>query len=784
MINIKKIFIKNFKGIHSPQVVDFSNATLTILDGPNGFGKTTIFDTIEICLRGKLERTVTYDHVTKKNSDHKKPFYQNKKGENVILKVWLHDDVEDSDHIIIKYLDKDHDGKVGTSKAFRPDSWSILGSYYSKDIDSFSTKDDIAGYEGADQKLIDSIIFGSNELSLVNLFPLFNYLQQEENIYFLKKDEEKKKNELDFLFQTQIDAQNLDIVDEFLKNIRSCKSDIKNRLNELGEISQVNKDVEYKELFPSKSLFFDGENIFNEVGAENLTPTYERARNELDEIVLFLESFNIDEYKKSKLKESLKAVLDDERIQNAFILQFFFTDEVFNNIRILKEKIDTYKIYATKLDNSTITGSEVLSLQFDEAFINSMQAVMLRKSSIDSQISQLGKIIIDLNESREKVIKEFSELSDVSVQEPNCPVCNTRFNSLEELSMAVLEKTNLLKSLNETQINSLEQINREIQLTVVEPIKARINVFIQHPDNILDGEFYNLITSYKGFKEIIQRFNLVLSDNNLDFSELIPKSIISVSDFNLLQTRLKTIIQTTFDGISIQEEKLVNRRLFKDLFEENQALFENTSLADFTAKQIYLNQAYLDAKFNSASILDLRLKSFEKIETQVSEIQKVLDKAIKKYKMDMIEKIKIPFYIFSGKIIQNYQQGHGIFIDMNEKTNRVRFLADCNSDHDIIHHLSSGQLAVVSIAFCLALNKVYSTNNNFKFLAIDDPVQTLDDINVHSFIELMRHDFKDYQILLSTHEEKVASYMDYKFKKFGFISERQRVQKLFYTDVN
>ncbi len=36
-------------------------------------------------------------------------------------------------------------------------------------------------------------------------------------------------------------------------------------------------------------------------------------------------------------------------------------------------------------------------------------------------------------------------------------------------------------------------------------------------------------------------------------------------------------------------------------------------------------------------------------------------------------------------------------------------------------------------------------------LLIDDPL--LDDLNISSFIELLRNDFKDKQIILSTHEE-------------------------------
>ncbi|MFP3581762.1 hypothetical protein SB659_19575, partial [Arthrobacter sp. SIMBA_036] len=76
--------------------------------------------------------------------------------------------------------------------------------------------------------------------------------------------------------------------------------------------------------------------------------------------------------------------------------------------------------------------------------------------------------------------------------------------------------------------------------------------------------------------------------------------------------------------------------------------------------------------------------------------------------MEMIEKIKIPFFIYSGKILQNYQQGFGIFIDIlpTGQRNNVLLKTGKDSDHDIVFHLSAGQMAVVSLAFCLSLNKV------------------------------------------------------------------------------
>jgi exonuclease SbcC len=146
----------------------------------------------------------------------------------------------------------------------------------------------------------------------------------------------------------------------------------------------------------------------------------------------------------------------------------------------------------------------------------------------------------------------------------------------------------------------------------------------------------------------------------------------------------------------------------------------------------------------------------------------------------MIEKIKIPFFIYSGKILQNYQQGFGIFIDISQtgQRNNVVLKTGKDSDHDVVFHLSAGQMAVVSLAFCLSLNKVYNTNENFKLLAIDDPIQTMDNLNVHSFIELLRNEFSDYQIIMSTHDDFISRYMSYKFEKYNMKATIQNVQDL------
>ena len=63
------------------------------------------------------------------------------------------------------------------------------------------------------------------------------------------------------------------------------------------------------------------------------------------------------------------------------------------------------------------------------------------------------------------------------------------------------------------------------------------------------------------------------------------------------------------------------------------------------------------------------------------------------------------------------------------------------------------------------MNKVFPTG--LKTLLIDDPIQSMDDINMASFIQLLREEFKDYQIIMSTHESRIANYVSYKYQTSG-----------------
>ena len=91
--------------------------------------------------------------------------------------------------------------------------------------------------------------------------------------------------------------------------------------------------------------------------------------------------------------------------------------------------------------------------------------------------------------------------------------------------------------------------------------------------------------------------------------------------------------------------------------------------------------------------------------------------------------------------------------------------------------MSSGQLSGILLAFSLALHKIF-VNDGLNIMLIDDPVQCIDDLNIVSFVELMRTEFPDIQLLISTHENSFAGYIGYKYKKYSLPVQRCNLKEI------
>lgn len=204
---------------------------------------------------------------------------------------------------------------------------------------------------------------------------------------------------------------------------------------------------------------------------------------------------------------------------------------------------------------------------------------------------------------------------------------------------------------------------------------------------------------------------------------------------------------------------------------------------DILQKAEYLKYKFiLQEREKSKKIENLKRKKAcieGEISKKLNQYMKDWKASIDKYQGNIISQIEIPFYIYSARILQSYQGGQGILIrdkDGKEELNSIRFTTP-NEEHDILYTMSSGQLSGILLAFSLALHKIF-VNDGLNIMLIDDPVQCMDDLNIVSFVELMRTEFPNIQLLISTHENSFAGYIGYKYKKYSLPVQRCNLKEI------
>jgi ABC-type lipoprotein export system ATPase subunit len=80
-----------------------------------------------------------------------------------------------------------------------------------------------------------------------------------------------------------------------------------------------------------------------------------------------------------------------------------------------------------------------------------------------------------------------------------------------------------------------------------------------------------------------------------------------------------------------------------------------------------------------------------------------------------------------------------------------------------IFSTAQNNILALSIFLSFAIKQKWSLLDS---IFLDDPIQNMDDINVHSFVDLLRviQRKTDKQIFISTHDEKIYKFM---LNKFG-----------------
>jgi len=765
-IKINRILIKNFKPFKNFEA-NFKSADFVVFDGPNGFGKTSFYDAIELLLTGRLRR---YNELFEMTIHGKKnvngcPFLndQNSSGDLIIKGEF------DINGVIVCLTRIGKRTDLIQKKNVREYNFPLYR---------------LPQFENADYAQVTDENSYLKELLGENYkenFQFLNYIEQEENICLLKKSDKERNEQIAHLFNTS----NFEIqIEKFTwaqRKIRDlCGAEARNKLsqekqelqsyrakltNEIVEVPYQRLITWRKEPWDNESLEFPGEQYVEWLGEDG----------KLTQLELFLS--NIEEFEKEWENNRIDKLLADEKLVKQLLLYWNFLDssdeyakriELYNLIKKFLKICDEGILSAIQRGQSALPAQlhSILPKEVVDGYPNAIAALQV----LQTNASILARLLSDMKEARNAFINKFVKYEAQNEKTKICPLCSYSWKDAEELKQKISDQTQRVEQLVKISANELNAAVGDFNKRILEPLRKWLQEYIIK--NPVNEPFVTELKMAAKNQINLQRLFQQFKDAGIDLSRsfVSQPSVTEQVDLESLRAevnhrkhvlnpeRLRPYFSAFFLNVfenSFEKAYIIEKTAFvqkRKYIEYQYSLFQNN-----TIRKLQKKLADIQADFDSASLFKEKLDS----------IIKICKNSLEQYQADLIKDIEILFHIYSGRISQESQGGLGLFIESTD--GRIRFLETHAKKHDAVFTMSSGQLATLIIAFTLALNKKYSKH---LLLFIDDPIQTLDELNIVGFVEVLRHQFKDRQIFMSTHEDMMSTYLRYKFEKFGLKTMR------------
>ncbi|MGF1732135.1 AAA family ATPase [Photobacterium kasasachensis] len=768
---INRLTIDNFKVFKHADIA-INGSTLTILDGPNGFGKTSFYDAVELLFTGKIKRYIELETkaIDKRNQVCGCPFVYDKAGNGESLSIKAEIELENERFILERYalISKLNECKGLNSANFK------LRKIFTSDLKR-------RYYDIYNETEFIEKILGKNH---INNFHLFHYLEQEENTALLKDKGKNKQEKIAHLFDvgdikdiiTKIDTvkktisklKNKDRKEE-IDNLKAEIDQLKENLNRSDEKIEYQRIISYSEHpWDKERIHFDADTYANWISQNGI----------INKIITFVANF--PDYTALLHNRSIQQNLKPKPQAVEDLLKYGYHLKFLNNY---KEDIQNYDQASFILDETivdlikSISESKLnlspflLKLLGNDFDINTYN---IDKDEIKNLIFKSNDItanIIKLKNIRDSFLEVFNEYHDHSENDKACPTCGFEWESKQELIDNIEVQTNIFNTLATDTSKEISSKIDKFNKSHIGVIKLKLNDYIDANKNSIKykREIMNLGKENLGYLES-HLTNLAKFD--IDITPLLNKTfnqeeILKTEQFNQEVSKLYK---------TVNYEKIYDYydEIFQSVFSGKEINVYNTNQEDLNNKKKYIQQQYtqsivlsINAKEDEFKNKSIKYENAKFIESKLSTLLKIYKDSMKDYLRTISKDIEILFHIYSGRLLQSYQQGLGIFIE--NKGNSISFRENPKTEHDVIFSMSSGQLSALVISFTLALNKRYAKNN---LLLIDDPVQTLDEINISGFVDLLRNEFDDRKIFISTHEDNMSSYMRYKFKKMNLETNR------------
>lgn len=794
---IGRLLVKNFKSYTEEFSYNFENKDLIILDGPNGFGKTTIFDAIEIAFTGTVSRFKDSKIIdTKQRNKNMLISTNGVDGAPAFVVLEL---ISNNNSLIIgTYIE----AKKGKNKEWANHIYRGILKSWPDNVDDISIE--IGEGNG---NIIEELQEALNFKELNKMFTVFNYIQQEETLHFLKLDEKSRFKQIDHLFGIG-DEKNAFEKLEKLKNLVLAK------ITDL-ETKKSDKTAEREELRTEEGAYDEislSGNTIEQLGTKTIAEL-EKYKAALEECKKILSDGGGNAWSLIKQRHVVKKQLEAENknsIKNLLLFSNIADSKHVGYNRI--ESLSKHILWITKTVEKCADYSELKNLditkeiEITDVLLNKIQKYFKKLYEVNKADINIYETLVNTQSTTEKLLTSITNSSETLIKKLNkycreeeefiehsdnkegidCPLCGHPYDDLIELNKAYKEQKVAFEKLQTDSSKKLElaynKLIDELILPSIQRSKDRFAKYSHFNDNYKEILRTRQV-SRDQFDEII-KLKSWFDENLPQYSEHACPSLFS-ADYSVEEkyTEIKTLLETLDSKLSVK---------VGDEFEPIKAKLDDigvdasTEVNDwpFSLENVINDIQYLENQIkllnnNQYSKLtdeiteyDTGISNYKNILNALNDGHKIYKTNITRYEKEIAKKIQIPFYNISSKILQTRLESgmpaSGVILEAPDKLNNngyYRFCSSIGSEHDAWSTMSSGQLAGVIIAFMLAMNKVFPTG--LKTLLIDDPIQSMDDINMASFIQLLREEFKGYQIIMSTHESRIANYVSYKYQTSG-----------------
>lgn len=457
-IRIKQMHLTNFKGFEE-KIFDFNDSEKIILGGRNGYGKTTIFDALELLFTGKIARMKNYldlhDKRTLLKQESLPLVYSSVSNDTVAVGALINID--------------GHELEIKRSAYVRDMKNPVDFSAFSEL--KIKEKDD---YRNLTPNEIDDLGLDA----LINTYNFLNYLSQEEATSFLLNKESDRANSISELFDLSKFDVPLGKLAQMNKKLNEREGAVEREQKLVAEMRQrsvalqkgaANGDVyqklctiqQYWDVENPTLSFRQYETLLGENGVMDSLAYFCQHKEDFTsyKINAFIAKWTKDENVSSL---ALYSKFKDKEYLFGLYQEFSEIEDLYKNLTMDSIR-DTLQHISAELCN--ILGKDVNRLidEKKETYLSLYNATTL----IQKQKTQLSQLRLAIS----SIIQNTPE----TVEDNACPLCGHRYESIENLLREIANETVKEEhGITDIQLmlkESFISLKKEIEANIIVPLR-------------------------------------------------------------------------------------------------------------------------------------------------------------------------------------------------------------------------------------------------------------------------------------------------------------------------